>query len=63
MEFVRKTSFWTSRAILSTVPGFERPIASLRLEKKDDISRSNASAELFMMIPDPLEDSLTSAIV
>lgn len=63
IEFVRKTSFWTSRAMLSTVPGFERPIASLRLEKDDDISRSNVIAELFMMIPDLLEDSSTSAIV
>lgn len=49
--------------MLSTVPGFERPMASLRLEKDDDMSRSTVIAGLFMMIPDPLEDNSTSAIV
>lgn len=63
IEFVRKTSFWTSRAMLSTVPGFESPNTSLRLEKDDDMSRSNAITALFMMIPVPLEDSLLSAII
>ena len=30
MKLVRRTSFWTSRAMLSTVPGFSRPNSFLR---------------------------------
>lgn len=33
MKFDSRTSFWTSREIFSTVPGFDSPKASLRSEK------------------------------
>lgn len=63
MELERKTSFWTSRAMLSTVPGFDSPNASRRLEKDKYVSRSDVITALFLRKPAPLGASFSSAIV
>ena len=46
MALERNTSFWTSRAIFSTVPGFERPSEALRSEKEVYALRSTFVKEL-----------------
>ena len=46
MAFDRNTSFWTSLAMFSTVPGFESPSAALRSEKLVNTSRKAFTTEL-----------------
>ncbi len=45
MALDRNTSFWTSLAIFSTVPGFDSPRAALRSEKEEYMSRKTFTRE------------------
>lgn len=47
----RKTSRWTSRAMFSTVPGFDSPKASLLSEKAVYVLARAATIELLKSMP------------
>lgn len=50
IAFDRNTSFCTSRAIFSTVPGFDNPRAALRSEKEEYMSRNTFTREFSFAI-------------
>ena len=62
MALVRNTSFWTSRAMFSTVPGFDSPKAALRSEKEEYISRKTFTRELSCSIAGKAVSIFASAI-